>query len=132
MIGLFPWREVFGVAIGGALGSLARYGTGILVSQIVSIPFPVAILLVNVSGCFFIGMLGQWCSPPSNVPDWLRITLGTGVIGGLTTFSTFGYDTYRLLHDGAWLLGALNVVANLALGLLAIGLGMWAMKGLGG
>lgn len=128
MESLFPWREVVGVALGGACGSLVRYGVGVLFARASTTPFPLAILLINVTGCFLIGMLGQWCEPPSSVPAWLRVALGAGFLGGLTTFSTFGYDTFRLMATSEWPLAALNIAANVVLGLLAVGTGMQVMR----
>ena len=123
----FPWREVLGVALGGAAGSLLRYGVSLLLETHPKAPFPFAILLVNVAGCFLIGLLSQ-AAQSYPVPEWLRITLATGVLGGLTTFSTFGLDTYRLAFTGEWLLSLANVAANLLLGLVAIGAGMMLVR----
>ncbi len=129
MLSGFPWREVLGVALGGATGSLLRYGVGEVLASYTKSPFPLAILLVNVLGCLLIGMLSQ-AAPTYDLPEWLRTALATGFLGGLTTFSTFGLDTYRLAYADEWLLAVANVGLNLLFGLVAIGAGIWIIRAL--
>ena len=89
-------RIVGVVALGGIIGSLARYG---LAEAIPHAPgaFPWATFVTNVLGCFAIGVLLTRLTPRSH--PLLRPFLGTGVLGGFTTFSTFAVDTEKLLHD---------------------------------
>jgi CrcB protein len=122
-----PWREILGVAIGGALGSLARFGVTTLLAAKQG-GFPWAILVVNVVGCLLIGIVSQWAIT-SSAPDWLKVLLATGFLGGLTTFSTFGENTFRLLLAEHWLLAGSNIAANLLLGLAAVALGMKLAQG---
>lgn len=106
------------VAAGGALGSLARYGLAVAMPQGRG-ELPRSTLLVNVLGCLLLGVLvAAW--PHSR---WLRPFLGTGVLGGFTTFSTFAIEADRLLVRAPWV--AVSYVAlSLALGLGAAALGL--------
>ncbi|MCW2572144.1 MAG: CrcB family protein, partial [Frankiales bacterium] len=106
------------VAAGGALGSIARYAIG------VALPYgrsdlPVATLLINVSGALLLGLLVA-TRPHAR---WMRPFLGTGVLGGFTTFSTFALETDRLLGR-APAVAAAYVVLSLALGLGAAAAGL--------
>ena len=106
------------VALGGALGSLARYGIAVALPHGRS-ELPVATLLVNVAGCLLLGVLvAGW--PHAR---WLRPFAGTGVLGGFTTFSAFALETDRLL-DRAPIVAIVYVGLSLLLGLLAAALGL--------
>ncbi len=108
------------VAVGGALGSLARYGVAVALPH-GRAELPLATLLVNVLGCLLLGLL-VGALPHSR---WLRPLLGTGVLGGFTTFSTFALETDRLL-DRAPAVAVLYVALSLLLGLMAAVLGLRA------
>jgi CrcB protein len=106
------------VAVGGALGALARYG----VAQALPIrggALPVGTMLVNVAGCLLLGLL-VGARPDAR---WLRPFLGTGVLGGFTTFSTFALETDRLL-DRAPAVAVLYVALSLLLGVGAAAMGL--------
>jgi len=106
------------VAAGGALGSVARFLLGTLVEQRAGVGFPVGTLLVNVTGSVAIGAIMRWAAVGGAISLETRILLVTGVCGGYTTFSTFSYETARLLEDGeqarALLYILLSVVLSLA------------------
>ena len=106
------------VAAGGALGSVARLVLGTLVQQRAGVGFPVGTLLVNVTGSVAIGAIMRWAAVGGAISLETRILLVTGVCGGYTTFSTFSYETARLLEDGeqarALLYILLSVVLSLA------------------
>ena len=132
-------RDAFLVALGGTLGALARYGVGLAFPHTPGKHFPVATLLVNVVGCLLIGMIGQLlqrfaaeASVKSNASDLLITTLRhaiiVGFLGGLTTFSAFGWDTTRLFLDDRPLLALANLAANLVAGLFAVWLGIMLVK----
>jgi CrcB protein len=115
------------VAIGGALGSVARFGLGGLVAQKFGETFPFGTLAVNVAGSFIIGFLGALASsegrlaPPSRV--FATRFLMTGVCGGFTTFSSFSLQTFNLLRDREWLYAGGNILLSVALCLVAVWLG---------
>lgn len=113
------------VAVGGAVGSLARYFINGLVSGLTK-RIPCGTLLVNVTGCFLIGLLMAWGVPGRPLDSRLRLLLITGFLGAFTTFSAFGHETFRLIADGRPGLAGLNAGLNLLLGLGAVWVGISA------
>ncbi|HXY24980.1 MAG TPA: fluoride efflux transporter CrcB [Candidatus Acidoferrum sp.] len=106
------------IAIFGALGTLARYGLQGLVQIRVASTFPYGTLLINLSGCFFLGLIGQFTLNRMVIPaDW-RVAIAVGFFGGYTTFSTFGWETAKMLEDGEWLRASAYVGASVVAGLL--------------
>lgn len=116
------------VAIGGALGSLARVAVGTWLSRgDLGRTFPIGVFAVNVAGCLAIGALGgALASGRLGLSESARAFLVAGVLGGFTTFSSFGLDTHLLVRSGATGLAAINVVGQLVLGLGAVALGFAA------
>ena len=115
------------LAIGGALGTLARYGLNGVISARAA-TFPLGTLVVNVTGCFAIGFIAS-VSGPGTGRVWLKAEwrdfLMVGFCGGYTTFSSYGLQTLSLARDGEWWHVAGNVIGSNALGLVAVYLG-WA------
>jgi fluoride exporter len=133
-------RDCVCVAIGGAIGSLARYGVGLASGAILGKWFPWGTLIVNVVGCLLMGIVVQKLldleahSPDAITPAirshlaiWHR-GVAIGFLGGLTTFSSFGADTIRELSSGQIRIAVANVVANVTLSLVAVWLGMSLMQ----
>lgn len=114
------------IAIGGALGSMARHGVNHLVHARWPLArFPAATLLVNVSGCFLIGLLaGLLMSERLSMRFYAREFVFVGILGGFTTFSTFGLDTITLLRTQSMAAAAWNVAAHVGAGLLAVYAGL--------
>lgn len=118
------------IFVGGGLGSLGRYLLQGLVQERAALSargwaalFPWGTLAVNLSGCFAIGLLAglfeaRWPARPE-----LRVFLLVGVLGGFTTFSTFGFETWSLARGGGLLLAAGNALASVLLGYLGVALG---------
>ena len=133
-------RDALLVALGGTLGALARYAVGLALPHTPGKHFPIATLLVNVVGCLLIGMIGQllqrFAADASVKPNasellliaTLRQAVIVGFLGGLTTFSAFGWDTTRLFLDDRPLLALANIAANLLAGLFAVWLGIMLVK----
>jgi CrcB protein len=111
---------VAGVAVGGALGALSRYGVDQLIEHRAVSAFPWSTFVINLTGCFVVGFLIAAVVDRRNAPDWLRAALVVGFCGGYTTFSTFAQETLDLVeaHDVARAL--LNVGASVVLGVLAV------------
>lgn len=106
------------IAIFGALGTLARYGLQGLVQLRVGSAFPYGTLLINLSGCFFLGLIGQFTMNRMVLPAEWRVAVAVGFFGGFTTFSSFGWETAKMLEDGEWLRATTYVAASVVAGLL--------------
>ena len=104
----------------GALGTLARYGLQGLVQFRTGESFPTGTLTVNLLGCFLLGAVGQFALHRLSIPVEWRMGITIGFFGAFTTFSTFGYETVRMLEDGEWSKAALYVGASVLGGLLAV------------
>jgi CrcB protein len=115
------------VAIGGALGSMARYGIGGLIPQKTGGSFPWATLIINISGSFVIGILGALTLAEGRMSTQSRVLatqlLITGVCGGYTTFSSFSLQTLYLIRAGEWFYAAGNILFSVILCLIAVWLG---------
>jgi CrcB protein len=115
------------IAIGGALGSMARYFIGGVVSDNFGQTFPWGTLLVNVSGSLIIGFLGAVTAPEGKMTAQSRVfatqLLITGVCGGYTTFSSFSLQTLNLLRDREWLYAGGNIVLSVVLCMIAVWIG---------
>lgn len=113
------------VAIGGAIGSVARYLLGLAVERFsATAGVPLGTFLVNVLGCFLVGgalgALGS-AAPGSPVANQsLRLLLITGVLGGFTTFSALGGETFLLSREGYFWIATGNVISNILVGLMAV------------
>ena len=109
------------VGAGGFAGAIARYLVTLGVSNSVRTPFPLATFLINVSGSFFIGVIGVTLARRLTAsPEAVRLALAVGFLGAFTTFSAFELETDWMLRDGRWALGAFYVAASVAVGLLAV------------
>jgi CrcB protein len=112
------------VALGGAFGSVSRYLLGTWIqSTSKSLDFPFGTLTVNLIGCFVIGLLSQLAESRGVFTPETRSLVFVGVLGGFTTFSSFGNDTLNLVRDGEMVNALLNVGANVVLGLALVWLG---------
>jgi CrcB protein len=108
------------VALGGALGSVARYGVGALAAQLLGPAFPWGTLLVNLTGSFLIALVMHLALTGTVISLEMRIFLTTGIMGGFTTYSSFNYETLALLNQRAYWLAGLNI-AGTVLGCLVAG-----------
>jgi CrcB protein len=111
------------VALGGALGALARYGISGWVYDRLGEAFPWGTFVVNVLGCLLLGLVIRWLQV-SSVSPALRPFLTIGLLGAFTTFSTFSFETVALLQEGQWLRAGLYAGGSVALGLIAMVAGM--------
>lgn len=123
--------EMLLVGSGGAVGSMARYALSVGVQRTWPMAFPLGTLAVNVSGCLAIGVLAGLFDARELLTPNLRLFLMLGVLGGYTTFSTFGYETHALIRNGDHLRAGLNAVGSLVLCLVAVWLGHLAGRNLG-
>lgn len=108
----------------GAAGAISRFLVGKWMVIWFGDAFPIGTLLVNVVGCCLLGFVAEFGLESTSLSKETREVIGVGFLGGLTTFSTFGWDTFRRLQEGMWAAAAGNVAANLVAGLLAVWLGV--------
>jgi len=106
------------IAIFGAAGTLARYGLQGFVQIRSGSTFPYGTLLINLTGCFFLALIYQLTINRMVISPELRIAVGVGFFGGYTTFSSFGWETAKMLEEGAWLPAAVYVSVSVIVGLL--------------
>jgi CrcB protein len=105
------------IALFGAIGTLARYGLQGFVHARTGGTFPYGTLLINLTGCFFLGLAGQFTLNRMVIsPDW-RMAIAVGFFGGYTTFSSFGWETAKMLEEGAWVPASAYVGASVVAGL---------------
>lgn len=116
-------QKILYVGIGGFLGAALRYVVSLASAKLLGTEFPYGTLIVNAAGGLLIGLIMEFSIATDLVPPGLRLFLVTGVLGGLTTFSTFSYETMSLVGDGSYLLAALNAGLNLFLCLGGAALG---------
>jgi fluoride exporter len=116
------------VGAGGFLGASARYVLGGVLYRWLPATFPWATLVINVTGCFGIGFLAVMVEERMVLGPSARLFLMVGILGGYTTFSTFGYETIALLRESSFVAAALNVLGQVALGLVAVAAGAAAAR----
>jgi len=102
------------ICLGGALGTGVRYVVSGLAARWLGADFPYGTLIVNLFGSFTIGLIQQIGLMTLVIPDPVRLFLTVGIMGGLTTYSSFSYETIRLMETGAWHQAWLNVVVTTA------------------
>jgi CrcB protein len=117
-------KNILIVGAGGFLGAVARYGVNLAVGAFWGREFPLATMLINISGSFILGLLATLAAERLEIDQNWRLFVATGFVGAYTTFSTFEYETHRLAETGALSLAALNVLLSVIAGLLAVHLGV--------
>ncbi|GJQ28290.1 MAG: putative fluoride ion transporter CrcB [Phycisphaerae bacterium] len=111
------------IFLGAGAGGLLRYWLGGMIQAWWGPTFPLGTLVVNVSGCLVMGFLAAAWYGPILVRDDLRATVLIGILGGYTTFSTFGRETLSLAHDGEWGRASLYVLGSVVLSLVGVWFG---------
>ena len=109
---------------GGGLGAMLRFGLALWVDERVQTSFPWGTLAVNVVGCFLIGLIATVADEHRALTSATRLFVIAGLLGGFTTFSTFGLETWRLLEEGLSLVAIGNVAASFGGTLTALALGV--------
>jgi len=108
------------VGVGGFAGAVARRLVDLWVSDRAGSAFPFGTLVINLSGAFLLGLLFAWAIERDVLPREIRGPLMIGFLGAYTTFSTLMLESWRLVEDGAWQLGLLNLGGSMALGIIAV------------
>jgi CrcB protein len=105
--------RLFWICLAGAVGTGARYLVGLWAGRVLGSTFPFGTLIVNLVGCFVLAAVAQIGLDTTILSPTLRLTLGTGFCGGLTTYSSFNLETTRLLGERGWAVGSLNLAVTL-------------------
>jgi fluoride exporter len=119
---------VLAVAVGGAIGSVARYLVAIGSGKIFGINFPWGILIINVTGSFLIGVFVGLFATKWDLPQSIRIFLTVGICGGYTTFSTFSLDSYYLMERGQLLMALAYMIGSVVLSISALVGGLYLAR----
>jgi CrcB protein len=112
------------VALGGALGAVARYFLGGTILSRVASPFPAATFVINVSGSFILGFFLTLVAERAQFSPHMKLAVAVGFVGAYTTFSTFEYETLRLAEERGMALALLNVTLSVVVGFAAVWGGM--------
>lgn len=120
--------NIVAIFIGGGLGAVLRYCVGILATKYVILSFPFATLLVNIIGGFFIGFLYMLCLDKVQINQTLNIALTVGFCGGLTTFSTFSLELFKMFNEGSYFLAVIYVILSVLACFGAVVLGIYLAK----
>src|SRR3954470_18137964 len=119
------------VALGGAIGSAARYLVGAFIANRFGPDFPWGTFIVNVSGSFLIGVILSFVGG-GQLPAGARPFLAVGIMGGYTTFSTYNHETLQLIQDGEFGAATFNTLGQAVAGLIAVYLGVVLGRAVGG
>jgi fluoride exporter len=119
---------IVAVAMGGSIGSVARYLVGIGSAKLFGHAFPWGTLIINIAGSFLIGVCVESFALKWDLPQFWRVFLTIGICGGFTTFSTFSLDSYLLLDRGELLAGAAYMIASVALSVAALFAGLQLIR----
>lgn len=118
------------LAIGGALGAIARYQVATVIQQRLTVGFPYGTFVVNISGCFIMGLATILLTDRLVAhPNW-RFLVPIGFVGAYTTFSTFELETFMAVSEQAWVIALANVVASVIAGYVALWAGIVAGRAL--
>ncbi|MEW5844557.1 MAG: fluoride efflux transporter CrcB [Bacteroidota bacterium] len=112
--------KFFVVFIGGGLGSVFRYWISSYASKHLPLFFPFGTLLVNIIGSFILGLMIFGWDEKGLISPTIKLFIGVGFCGGLTTFSTFSLETFNLIKDAEFLMACLNIAVNVLFTLIGI------------
>jgi CrcB protein len=122
------FQNVLLIALGGGIGSVARYFVQKWIFTSFPHPFPFGTFIVNIAGCFLIGLFYALSEKGNLLSPGMRLLLTTGLCGGFTTFSTFAYENFNLLKTGDFIYTILYAAGSVILGLVAVYLGILIIK----
>lgn len=117
-------RQILLVGLGSALGGMSRFLLGRLAHAYVPMQFPLPTLVINILGCFLIGLFFGYAAKHATLSQDMLILLTVGLCGGFTTFSAFAYENIALMRTGAYTMVLVYITASVSLGILATWLGI--------
>jgi CrcB protein len=129
---LETFSRYLAVAIGGAVGAMLRFYLGGSALSRTAAPFPTATFVINITGSFILGFFLTLVAEKINISPYVRLAVAVGFVGAYTTFSTFEYETARLVEERDFLRAFLNVVLSFAVGFAAVWIGIFAARRLEG
>lgn len=115
--------EILSVGLGGFLGAISRYIISMQASRLFTGRIPIGTLFVNILGGLLIGFILELNSKTNVISPQMKLFLTTGLMGGLTTFSTFSYETVGLFSDGSYISAMVNIILNVILSLIGVVIG---------
>lgn len=122
------FTKYLAVAAGSALGGVLRYFLGGSVLSRIATPFPFATFVINITGSFILGFFLTLVAERVNLSPHLRLAIAVGFVGAYTTFSTFEYETARLIEEHGWTLALLNLSLSVVVGFVAVMGGIFAAR----
>jgi fluoride exporter len=121
-------RSLLLVGLGSCIGGISRYLSQLLVQKHYPSSFPFGTLSVNITGCFFVGIIYALADRGNIMSPATRLLLATGFCGGFTTFSSFAFENISLLRDGEFLYTSMYILLSVVFGLVAVYLGILLIK----
>lgn len=121
-------KQLLLVGLGGGIGSILRYLTSVLTEKYYSNSFPLATFLVNILGCFLIGIIVGLLAHSVNVNENMKYLFVVGFCGGFTTFSTFASENWNLINNHNYWMAALYIGLSVVVGIIAVWVGLWITK----
>lgn len=121
-------HNVIAVFLGGGIGAVLRYLTGVFAVRYLSVNLPVATFAVNIIGCFILGLLFAFFIDKPEINTPLKLALTAGFCGGLTTFSTFSLELFEMLKNALYMQVFVYLILSLIIGLLAVWVGVCCAK----
>lgn len=118
------FQNLIWLALAGALGTISRWGLGLMVQRWLGFSFPWGTLVVNVLGCFLFGLVWSLAENKFFISNAARVVILTGFMGAFTTFSTFAFETGEMMRHGEWPYAFVNLLVQNALGLLFLFMGL--------
>jgi CrcB protein len=119
-----PMKSLLLAGAGGFIGTCLRYLCNSFIYRLLNYPtFPYGTCLINILGCLIIGLLSGLAESRGAFTPEVRVFIFIGILGGFTTFSTFGYETFSMIRDGQFILATTNVMLQVVLGLAGVWLG---------
>lgn len=121
-------KNILLVLVGSAAGGSARYVISLLIQSKNSSLFPLGTFLINLLGCFIIGIIYAIAARNASTGADIKLLLATGFCGGFTTFSAFAFENIELLKSGQYLTAIIYIILSVTLGILAVVLGAYLIK----